>query len=760
MAAQDLEKLVVQLSADIRKYENALTRAQGVTNQRARAIETRFARMNKTINSGASAAAIGVGKAFALVGGVQGFKSLSDAATGIDNALKVAGLSGAELESVYQQLYAAATKNAAPIETLVTMYGRLALVQKELGVSQQDLVSFSGNIALALRVGGSSAQEASGALLQLSQSLGGGVVRAEEFNSVLEGAPTILQAAAAGIKEAGGSVSKLRQIMLDGKLSSKALFDGFQAGAPILEQKAAGAVYTIDQRIGNLRTSLVNAARDFNQSAAAGETFGSAIDQVAQFINGINFDSLIGQLKGVIAELNAGIATANGFGQAIGRLSGLENVGSFLTGGSGKKEFFGGALTITSTKAITDRINSAFEGEIDQVSGLTADAIKNSVLGKPGGLPVRTTDKGARLPPAILPITLDDPEYVVPGSGNPPGKGGGSGKGHDSYQSEIDSIKERTAALQAETAAQATVNPLIDDYGAAQARAQTASDLFTAAQKSGTAAGKELADVQQLLSGNFANLSPAARQQAEAMLALADGYAKATAESQRLAASQDQMRDAAQQFADAGKDVTKGFISDLMDGKSAADALGGALKKVADILLDQVLDAIFQVKGAGGSGGGGLGGLFSSIFGGGSSFPAAPSVGLFADGGYTGPGGKHSPAGVVHKGEVVWSQADIRRAGGVAAVEAMRRGVAGYANGGPVGMRAPSLPSIRRGGGQNVSVRSEVEVSVSDSGELRAYVKRTSAETAEGVSRQHIAKFSEKDLPNRFTQIEGNRRKR
>ncbi|MCS4063724.1 phage tail length tape measure family protein [Pseudomonas putida] len=46
----------------------------------------------------------------------------------------------------------------------------------------------------------------------------------------------------------------------------------------------------------------------------------------------------------------------------------------------------------------------------------------------------------------------------------------------------------------------------------------------------------------------------------------------------------------------------------------------------------------------------------------------------FSEGGYTGAGGKYEPAGVVHKGEVVWSQADIRRFGGVSAVEALRTG--------------------------------------------------------------------------------------
>ncbi|WP_396232504.1 tape measure protein [Acinetobacter baumannii] len=45
----------------------------------------------------------------------------------------------------------------------------------------------------------------------------------------------------------------------------------------------------------------------------------------------------------------------------------------------------------------------------------------------------------------------------------------------------------------------------------------------------------------------------------------------------------------------------------------------------------------------------------------------------FAEGGYTGNGLKHTPAGIVHKGEVVWSQEDIKRWGGVGLVEKMRK---------------------------------------------------------------------------------------
>ncbi len=44
----------------------------------------------------------------------------------------------------------------------------------------------------------------------------------------------------------------------------------------------------------------------------------------------------------------------------------------------------------------------------------------------------------------------------------------------------------------------------------------------------------------------------------------------------------------------------------------------------------------------------------------------------FSEGGYTGDGPKYKPAGVVHAGEVVWSQADVAKAGGAEAVNRMR----------------------------------------------------------------------------------------
>jgi len=618
MAATDLERLVVQLSADIKKYENALNKAQGQTNRRARAIETRFARMNKSISSGFGGIATAATRAFAVMGGVAGAKALLDASTRIDNALKVAGLSGEELERVYQRLRASAQANAAPLESLVTLYGRAAIVQKELGVSTEELLGFTNNVSLALRVAGTDAQSASGALLQLSQALGSGVVRAEEFNSILEGALPIAQAAAAGLKEAGGSVSRLRQLVVDGKVSSEAFFRAFEAGAPILEQKVAGATLTLDQRMVNLQTSLVDAARRFNESSEAAGTLGAEIDRTAEFVNNLDFDHLISEIAKVVEAFNYGTASVSSFLSKLGEVSGFEGIGrdivNMLPGDGASKSFFGGGLTVTSTAGITDRINQAFEGQIQQAGQMTAEAIKKSVL---AGGDITASGKGGRLPAsggAVTPVSLDD--FAAP-DGDKKKKGGGRSKVSE-YQREIDQIKQRTANIQAETAAQAALNPLVDDYGFAVERARAKQELLNAAQEAGKTITPELAR-------EIDNLSTA--------------YALAVQESEKLAEKQDEIRERAENAMATAKDATRGVIDGLLDGAKAGDVLLDTLKKIGDSLINDVLDNIFKVNNAGGGGGGGFLSGIMGLFGGGGTgfgknyFPPAPSIPGRASGG-------------------------------------------------------------------------------------------------------------------------------
>lgn len=132
------------------------------------------------------------------------------------------------------------------------------------------------------------------------------------------------------------------------------------------------------------------------------------------------------------------------------------------------------------------------------------------------------------------------------------------------------------------------------------------------------------------------------------------------------------------------------LVSLAMNGKADFKSLANSI--IADLVRMQVkaqMTSLMDGKSSGGGSGasgigfGGFMGAISSIAG----------MFGFADGGPTPPGGKYKAVGVVHAGENVWSQEDVRRAGGMGAVEAMRRGGRGYADGGAVGAYVGAVPS-------------------------------------------------------------------
>lgn len=189
--------------------------------------------------------------------------------------------------------------------------------------------------------------------------------------------------------------------------------------------------------------------------------------------------------------------------------------------------------------------------------------------------------------------------------------------------------------------------------------------------------------------------------------------------------------------------------------------LGTGLGQLGQSLSSSVAGAA-QGSASGGGLLGWIGNGLASLFGGGSSLVPAinkvpvptPRPAGFARGGYTGAGGINDPAGVVHRGEVVWSQADVARAGGVAVVDAMRLGRRGYAAGGPV-----DIPPIRSAPANSNSGRSgpipvDIGVTFDEDAGFRAYVKKTSREQASQVSQQGLADYSETQRRGGFLQMQ------
>jgi lambda family phage tail tape measure protein len=100
-----------------------------------------------------------------------------------------------------------------------------------------------------------------------------------------------------------------------------------------------------------------------------------------------------------------------------------------------------------------------------------------------------------------------------------------------------------------------------------------------------------------------------------------------------------------------------------------------ALGRIADKLMEMAADSLWK-------------GLFSNLLSGGSGGGGLLKLLGFAEGGYTGAGGKYQPAGIVHRGEYVMPARTVQKLG-VRTLDRLR----GYADGGLV---TPSLPMLPR----------------------------------------------------------------
>lgn len=302
---KSLDRLVSQNKGAFRKIESDAGKSIAGLNRALATADKRMAGFGKTLvpSLGALTAALSTRQ---IVRYAEAWKTAQ-------NALSVAGVTGREQVKVLNALYDAAQKNAAPIGALADLYSKASQAADVLGANQQSLIKFSAGVATALRVAGTSAGAASGALTQLSQLLAAGTVRAEEFNSVNEQARPILQAVAAGMERTGGSVAKLRSLVVDGEVSSREFFESFLKGLPKIEAMAANTTSTIAQSMTRVENAFTKFIGETDESLGASQRLVAGLNALAN-----NFDATA-DIALQLASVLAGALVGRGLVSVIGK---------------------------------------------------------------------------------------------------------------------------------------------------------------------------------------------------------------------------------------------------------------------------------------------------------------------------------------------------------------------------------------------------------------------------------------------------------
>lgn len=242
------------------------------TNAALRSIEGTAKRAEDTLKKAAGA----LGIAF----GVRSLQQAVDTYSQLEGRLRLVTRSSQELARVQADLFRVAQSTRQSYEGTVDLYTRLARSAGEIGLSQQDLVTLTERVGQALVVSGSNSVKAAGALTQLGQAFSAGTVRAEEFNSILEGAPRLAQAVADSL---GITVGQLRQMVVAGELSSKALADGIKNSAALAKEFGQ-----ITPTIGGALTELNNAfgvvVAGSGEAQSASKLLAGGISESARFM--------------------------------------------------------------------------------------------------------------------------------------------------------------------------------------------------------------------------------------------------------------------------------------------------------------------------------------------------------------------------------------------------------------------------------------------------------------------------------------------
>ena len=120
--------------------------------------------------------------------------------------------------AVSERLREISRATGTQLETTVSVFQALARSGKELGATNDQMTTLTRLVQQLGVLGGASTQALGDGLRQFSQAMGAGVVRAEEFNSILENLPELAAAIAKGLNV---SVAELRKMVIGGKLLSK-----------------------------------------------------------------------------------------------------------------------------------------------------------------------------------------------------------------------------------------------------------------------------------------------------------------------------------------------------------------------------------------------------------------------------------------------------------------------------------------------------------------------------------------------------------
>lgn len=261
--------------------------------------------------------------ATAILAYVGGLAKLSDAWTDVTNKLANANSANESLAVVQERVFGIAQRTRTSLESTATLYARMERSLSQYGVTGKEVAQITETINKSMIVSGATSAEATAAIIQFSQGLQSGVLRGDEFRSVMEQAPRLGKMIADGL---GVGTAGLREMANTGKLTADVVINAISKASGTIDEEFGRTMPTFAQRWAMATNNVERFAGTSVQVQSVVKAMGDGVELLSN-----NLDTLSTVVTGVVAILGGKmIAALTGQITAMIRLAAVQASSSAL----------------------------------------------------------------------------------------------------------------------------------------------------------------------------------------------------------------------------------------------------------------------------------------------------------------------------------------------------------------------------------------------------------------------------------------------
>ncbi|MBX6950490.1 hypothetical protein EX227_12625 [Providencia rettgeri] len=239
------------------------------TTNKSQALSEQFTRLK---NTALALTGLSFGASF-----IRGLGQTADEYSNLSARIKLVSASNEQAKLTFQSVIRLSNETSQSIASTTELYTRLARAMKD-SASQTELMQVTSTINKAAIVSGATTQEASGAIIQLSQALASGVLRGQEFNSVAEQMPRIMTMLQ---KSLGKTQGELRKMAEQGQLTTDVVFKALKDGAADIDAEFAQMPLTIARATAQMSNAWVDFVGGTNDALGVTKLFATIISELS-----------------------------------------------------------------------------------------------------------------------------------------------------------------------------------------------------------------------------------------------------------------------------------------------------------------------------------------------------------------------------------------------------------------------------------------------------------------------------------------------